>query len=157
MESMDLQVWRFSSGRESTLGVLYEIIDGKGDFLCFTLEDEYRTEKKYGETRIPAGTYPIELRTFGGHHARYSRKFPDIHKGMLWVRHVPNFKDILIHIGNRDDDTAGCLLVGNSVEENFVSEGFIGSSALAYKRIYLPIATALEMGRGVTIEYVDFA
>ena len=73
-------------------------------------------------------------------------------KGMLWVRDVPGFEWILIHTGNTDEHTAGCLLVGNSSD----LKGFIGSSVNAYKRIYPPIAKAIENGEEVTIEYIDW-
>jgi len=75
---------------------------------------------------------------------------------MLWVRNVPNFEYILIHAGNDDDDTSGCLLVGDTQTENVQSDGFVGSSVNAYKRIYTPIAEAIECGDEVTITYIDF-
>ncbi len=152
---MELEVLRYSSGRDSTLGLLFDITGGR-KFLCFTLEDEYRTKKQYGETRIPKGRYRIELRREGGFHSRYSKRFSNIHKGMLWVKDVPNFQYILIHIGNRDEDTAGCLLLGSSAEQNLTEEGSIGASTLAYKRVYPSIAKALEGGEEVWINYVDF-
>ena len=73
---------------------------------------------------------------------------------MLWVRDVPNFEYILIHCGNTDEHTAGCLLVGDSQENNQIQEnGFIGKSSQAYKRIYPSIASALECNEKVTITY----
>ena len=79
-----------------------------------------------------------------------------MHKGMLHVIDVPNFKWILIHTGNTDEHTAGCLLVGDSQENNtIIKDGFIGKSTNAYKRIYPPIAKALEEGEEVTIQYID--
>ena len=46
--------------------------------------------------------------------------------GMLHVLDVPNFKYILIHCGNTDEDTAGCLLLGDTQENNLVKkDGFI--------------------------------
>lgn len=59
---MKLEVLRFSSQQDSTNGLLFQVIDGKRDFLCYTLEDERREEKVKHETRIPAGTYKIKLR-----------------------------------------------------------------------------------------------
>ena len=73
---------------------------------------------------------------------------------MLHVLDVPNFEYILIHCGNTDEHTAGCLLVGDSQENNQIQEnGFIGKSTQAYKRIYPRIAKALECEETVTITY----
>lgn len=154
---MELEVLRISSQKDSTNGILFDVTGGERKFLCYTLEDEYREDKVAGETRIPAGTYRVTLRTTGGFHGRYVKKYGDMHKGMLWVRDVPNFEYILIHTGNNDSHTAGCLLVGDSQQANFgSSDGMVGSSVNAYKRIYPPIAEALEQGQEVTITYIDF-
>mgnify|MGYP003145220366 CR=1 FL=1 len=160
---MDLEVIRFSSGTDSTNGILLETIqqgneiDGyfkQKKFLAYTLEDEQRDEKVFGETRIPEGTYKLGLRKVGGYHARYSKKFDDFHIGMLHVLDVPGFEYILIHCGNTDEHTAGCLLVGDSQENNQIKkDGFIGRSVQAYKRIYPRIASALERGEEVKITY----
>lgn len=80
--------------------------------MCYTLEDEYQALKVKGETRIPAGVYEIKFRKKGGLHAKYNKKYPDIHRGMLHITDVPNFEHILIHTGNTDEHTAGCLIVG---------------------------------------------
>ena len=149
---MELEVIRISSGIDSTNGVLLNRTDNK--FLAYTLEDEQRDIKVYGETRIPNGTYKLGLRTTGGYHQKYSKRFPDIHMGMLHVLNVPGFEYILIHCGNTDEHTAGCLLVGDSQENNQITkDGFIGKSTQAYKRIYPRIAEAIECGEQVTITY----
>jgi hypothetical protein len=151
---MKLQVLRFSSESDSTNGLLFDVTEGV-KFLAYTLEDERREEKVMSETRIPAGTYEVKLRTEGGHHNKYASRYGSMHKGMLWLQDVPNFKWILIHCGNTDEHTAGCLLVGDSQENNQIKEnGFIGSSSNAYKRIYPSIAEAVENEK-VTIEYID--
>ena len=154
---MQLEVLRFSSEDDSTSGLLFDITNGNRKFLAYTLEDEYREEKEMHETRIPAGTYNITLRTVGGFHTRYTEKYGDMHKGMLWVRDVPGFEYILIHTGNTDEHTSGCLLLGDSQTNNQIKEdGFIGSSVQAYKRVYPPIAKVLEDGGAVSITYTDF-
>ena len=153
---MKLKVLRFSSQEDSTSGLLFEKNDLGLKFLCYTLEDERRVLKVRGETRIPAGKFNITLRTVGGMTQKYAKRFPGIHKGMLWVRDVPNFEYILIHCGNTDDQSAGCLLLGDSQENNIIiKDGFIGKSRNAYKRVYSPIARAIEKGEEVTIEYID--
>ena len=107
---MKLHVMRFSSQKDSTLGLLFDESNGKREFLCYTLEDEYRENKVMHETRIPAGTY----------------------------------------------DTSGCLLLGDTQTQNNVSDGFVGASTQAYKRVYPPIAKALKEGECVEITYSDF-
>ena len=42
---MKLEVLRFSSGKDSTSGLLFDVTD-KREFLAYTLEDEYRDNKK---------------------------------------------------------------------------------------------------------------
>ena len=155
---MDLLVLRFSSQKDSTNGLLFQKTESFGlQFLCYTLEDEFRALKVRGETRIPAGIYDIQFRKEGGFHNKYSKRFADIHKGMLQVMDVPNFDYILLHCGNTDEHSSGCLLLGDSQENNvIIKDGFIGKSTNAYKRVYPLIAKELELGNKVTIEYKDF-
>ena len=155
---MKLELYRFSSQNESTLGILYLVNDetNQKDFLCFTLEDEKRSVKVYGETRIPEGTYKIEYRKEGGYHNKYTKRFPSIHRGMLEVRDVPNFTHILLHCGNTDDDTDGCLLVGNVVSQNITKDGFLGQSTDCYKRIYQILADILDTQKHLSIKIINF-
>lgn len=146
---MEIKVERIKSNDDATLSIVS--IDGK--FQCFGLEDEYRESKVSGETRIPAGNYTIDLRTIGGFDSRYKQKFPDFHEGMLHVMGVPNFEYILIHIGNTEKDTAGCLLVG----QNGCTAGgdiTIGSSTTAYKALYKKVIAAAKENR-LNIVYID--
>ena len=77
---------------------------------------------------------------------------------MLELCDVQNFKYILLHCGNTDEDTAGCLLLGDTQENNNIKTGcFIGRSTKAYLRVYPKIAQALKEGEEVTIAYRDFA
>lgn len=145
---MHIRVDRIKSDDEATLSLIY--IDGV--FECFGLEDEYREEKVPGETRIPAGYYHIGLRTIGGFDARYSKKFPIMHEGMLQVLDVPGFEYILIHIGNTDKNTAGCLLVGKGCMVG--EEITIQNSTGAYRELYTKVLAAAKNGH-VSIEYCD--
>jgi len=152
---MNLEVLRISSQEDSTSGILFDVSNGKRKFLCYTLEDEHRDTKVMHETRIPAGTYKLELRTEGGFHSRYKKKY-SFHEGMIWVKDVPGFEYILWHVGNLDSDTSGCLILGNSQESNLVKrDGFIGSSVNAYKMVYPYVVSAIKTG-GASVTYVDF-
>ncbi len=139
---MRVVVERYAHGDDSSLGR----IRVPGARRAFTLEDEWRPTKKKAETRIPSGVYNVALRTVGGFHERYARRFPDTHKGMLWLRSVPGFEHILIHCGNDDDDTAGCILVGEVPAVLPDGEFEVLRSGDAYRRVYPPMADAAALG-----------
>ncbi len=125
---------------EETISILY--LDGK--FACWILEDQHRAVKVWGDTRIPAGKYKLELRKEGSQHKRYKKKF-SFHKGMIHLMDVPNFKYIQFHIGNDEGDTAGCPLAGNypmPIEGGYI----VLQSTIAYKRVYPVIAKAISQG-----------
>jgi len=147
---MKILVRRFLSNKNETLGVM--LIDGLP--VAWTCEDEHREKKVMEETRIPAGTYKIRLRKEGGHHVKYSKLFPGLHKGMLELQDVPNFKFILIHIGNTDDDSAGCILVGMQPSP-LGNQLSVSNSTLAYKNIYSIIIKAINEGEDVEITIED--
>jgi len=155
--SMELELLRISSKEDSTNGILFNVTEGR-EFLCYTLEDQHQDTKIYAETRIPAGTYRITLRTVGGFHKRYTSKYRGLHKGMLWLRDVPGFEYILIHTGNHDDHTSGCILLGDTQTYNGKTNknGFIGSSVTSYKRVYPEIAKVLDEGGSVNITIKNF-
>ena len=147
---MKIDVKRIYDDGDCTIGALY--IDRK--FECFTLEDEKREQKVHSETRIPEGSYCVGLRPVGGFHKRYSGKFPTIHKGMLQVLDVPGFEYVLIHIGNDDEDTAGCLLVGSDLGW-IDGQRAVVQSTRAYKRLYPKVLRAIESADVVEISYYD--
>ena len=73
---------------------------------CYTLEDELRQVKRAGETAIPAGRYEIIM--------EYSPKFG---RDLLTLLEVKDFSKIRIHSVRDDDDTEGCIGVGNRIDE----------------------------------------
>lgn len=149
---MNLKLLRFSSRSEDSLGLLF--INGR--FVCFTLEDEKRQVKVQGETRIPNGVYPIALRTTGGFHSRYAKRFGCFHKGMLHLLNVPHFKYVLIHILNDESETDGWIGVGDVLySNNKGTKGYLGQSTQAYKRLYTQVSQALLNGESVTIDIQD--
>ncbi len=147
---MKLQVIRTQFGKDATNGMLF--IDGI--FECYTLEDQYQAVKVMHETCIPEGKYDIKFRKVGGFHERYAAKYQNAHYGMLHIQDVPNFTYILIHSGNTDEHTSGCLIVGETQQDLDISDdGFVGSSVVAYKKMYSKVANQLLQGKSVTIEY----
>ena len=122
-----------------------------GVLQAWTLEDEKRAVKVKGETRIPAGRYQIKLRKAGRIHENYASRFP-WHQGVLWLQNVPNFQYIYIHIGNTDDHTEGCILVGNTAN---IAMNKITSSGIAYERVYKMIVQMLNRGEEVWITVED--
>jgi hypothetical protein len=143
---MTLNVKRYYHGQDFTLGLMF--VDGK--FETYTLEDEVRDKKVWGETRIPDGEYEVKLRTEGRMHEQYAKKFPGEHFGMLHLQNVPGFELILIHIGNTDEDTAGCILVGD--DPSSLAEAKLGQSTVAYERLYQRVTQAIRENNHVTIK-----
>jgi len=144
-----LTVVRTQFGTDATNGLLF--IDGV--FECYTLEDQYQAVKVMHETCIPEGTYDIKFRKEGGFHAKYDKKYKNAHHGMLHLQDVPNFTYILIHSGNTDEHTSGCILTGETQQDlDMGKDGFIGRSAVSYQKMYRKVANQLLQGKPVQIE-----
>jgi len=118
---------------DTTLGKLFV----NDRFFGYTLEDEVRNEKIYGQTAIPYGTYDVDI--------TYSPKFG---RNMPLIKNVPNFSGIRIHTGNSSDNTEGCLLVGLGIDNN----NNITDSRLAFNSLNSKIETAKSNGENITIE-----
>lgn len=100
---MKLKLVRIAKRENYTIGKLYV----EGEYFCDTLEDRVRdlsVEKKIpGETAIPAGKYDLIVSMS----PRFKRELPRL-------LNVPYFEGILIHRGNTEKDTSGCILVGEN-------------------------------------------
>jgi hypothetical protein len=125
---LELRRPRAVSGK-ATISDLY--VDD--DWQCYGLEDVERLGPKlHGQTAIPTGWYKIALR----HSPRFKRILP-------WILDVPQFDYVLIHPGNTDDDTEGCLLVGQTKGDDFV-----GNSKAAFNQLFLKIQDVIDLQRG---------
>jgi hypothetical protein len=157
---MNYLLQRFSDNRESTLGLLFKkILKGTETILhlqAYTLEDEHRDQKVSKETRIPAGTYELAFnKADTALTLKYRKKFPTFFKYHVEVKNVPGFVGVYLHLGNSDDDSAGCILLGDSAENNSIGAGNIMNSTAAFSRFYKDISTILEAGAKCTIEIRD--
>ena len=148
---MKLDVIRTQFGKDATNGLLFI----NNVFECYTLEDEVRDVKIHSETAIPLGSYKINFRNLGGFDTKYTARYGStFHKGMLELQDVPNFKFILIHTGNTDQHTAGCLLLGETQQDlDKGKDGFVGGSGDAYKKMYPKVRDALINKEQVSIQY----
>ena len=146
---MKLLLKRYSANNDSSGGLLFV----NDEFFCFTCEDEKRDVKVMHETRIPAGTYHIQLRDQGGMTQRYAERY-EFHRGMLHLQNVPGFEWVYIHVGNTDDDTSGCILVGYTAN-HLDRENKIANSVLAYTDLYNLVLLAMGKGESIEIEIRD--
>ena len=147
---MELVLNRILKTNDYTIGELS--VDGK--YLCDTIEDAVRPlpescpntpkgiackckEKVYGKTAVPAGTYKVKL----GYSNRFRRILPQ-------VLDVPHFLGILIHTGNSNKDTEGCIIVGtwDGKTENWVS-----NSRVAFNKLMPLLRDATDKNEEITI------
>lgn len=135
---MKLTLIRTFKGEKYTIGKLY--IDG--EYICDTIEDKDRglTQdmssseiakiKVKHQTAIPTGTYKVTLKVQSPKYSQRSQY--NFCKGYLpRLIDVPGFEGILIHIGNKHEDSSGCILVG----ENKV-KGQVINSTTTFKKLY---------------------
>jgi hypothetical protein len=140
---MKLLLKRIAFKEAYTIGKLS--IDGV--YFCDTLEDRNRDLNHDGdlndagegkvknETAIPFGTYNVVVNVS----QRFGRELPRL-------ENVPGFDGILIHRGNTDADSSGCILVG----ENKVKGKVINSTPYEIELVKR-CKEALARGEKITI------
>ena len=135
---MLLQLSRTKFGPKATLGNLY--VDGQAE--CVTLEDRARPDgvKVQDETCIQPGQYNVII--------NISQRFQ---KEMMRLENVPMFTGILIHSGNTDVDTKGCILVGQEV----LNDDDIHGGSVALPILFKKVKDALDSGDKVSISITN--
>tara|TARA_B100001758_G_C18383356_1_gene598569 strand:- start:1096 stop:1506 length:411 start_codon:yes stop_codon:yes gene_type:complete len=108
LSKINLLIIRDTFTEESTIGKLYI----NGEFFCDTLENPWKNNVR-NISCIPDGVYDVRLRL-----PRESASRDYLH---LLVKEVPNRDYILFHRGNTSADTSGCILVGQSREQDRVN------------------------------------
>ena len=134
---MKIRVVREQYRPGSTIGRMF--VDGV--FECFTLEDGIRTNKVYGETAIPAGSYSVVV--------NYSPRFKT---SLPLVQNVPNFEGIRIHPGNTAANTLGCILVGRNWRSGAEE---VTASRLAFEPLRRKIVDAIARGEVVRLGVIQ--
>ena len=110
-------------------------------------EDMIRTLKKPSITAIPRGTYEITLDVVS---PKYSKVqfYKDVCNGKVpRLKNVKGFDGILIHAGNTDKDSSGCLLVG----QNKV-KGQVVNSRETFKQLYNLLQEGKSRGEKIIIK-----
>ena len=121
---INLLIIRDTFTEQSTIGNLYL----NGELFCDTLENPWLDNQK-NISCIPKGEYKVRLRT-----ARESATRDYLH---MLVKDVPNRSYILFHRGNTAKDTQGCILVGQSREQNRVNNSRLAMDLLMKEIIHL--------------------
>jgi len=118
------------------------------EWTCHTLEDTFREIKIPGETRIPAGRYRLELKDIGMSRfdAQFKRIFGDLYLGMIRLVEVPDFTQVLIHCGNTEEDTAGCILLGERQTKDANDHHAVSRSVAAMRTVYPIVSKAIRAG-----------
>ena len=155
MNKMELIIDRKWKRQSYTISNL--TIDGK--WLCNVLEDtdrglddsmsvaKIKELKKSSATAIPMGTYEVTLDVYS---PKFGSKsfYKEVCNGKLpRLLNVKGFEGILIHAGNTDKDSAGCLLVG----QNKVKGQVINSQA-TFKELYKLLKDVHDKGEKITIK-----
>lgn len=95
-----ITIKRVAYRQDGTYGVIFD----EGDLpFALTLERKWLNNKK-GESCIPEGEYSCKRVV--------SPKFGDTFE----VQNVPNRSEILFHKGNIEDDSHGCILIGEQFD-----------------------------------------
>ena len=150
---MKLLLKRIAKQKTYTIGKLYI----NGVYECDTLEDvdrglsndmaidEIKKKKVYGQTAIPTGTYEINMDVV-------SPKFKDRswakpYDGKLpRLMDVPGYEGVLIHVGNTDKDSSGCILVG----QNKI-KGQVVNSTATFHELMEKLTEVYERGEKISI------
>ena len=151
---MKLKLVRKIKADTYTIGELYV----NNNLFCNTLEDkdrglsdnmsleEIKNKKVYGQTAIPKGTYEITLDVVS--HKFKDRTWAKFCEGKLpRLINVKGYEGVLIHVGNRAEDTLGCILVGQNA-----TSGFLNNSTETFKKLYLLLQDSKNKGEKLTIK-----
>ena len=142
---------RFHDDTQTTLGLLY--INNR--FYCYTLEDAYHEIKIPKETRIPAGTYPVDFRkTVTDLTKTYRLRYPDWFKYHIQIHDVPGFSAIYIHNGGDHTNTDGCILVSDSLNVGN-EKTYLSNSKNTFKTFYQFVEAQLLANKKISITIKD--
>ncbi len=119
-------------------GIFGVMTDDSGDEICVTLEHAYDSGAGNGSyaPKIPAGTYTC----LKGQHQLASMAYPF---EAFELQNVPGHTNILIHVGNYNNDSEGCILVGATTVPVGDGTQMIAMSNLTFRK-FMSLQTTNE-------------
>ena len=127
-------------------GVFGRIFNDNGVPLCYTLEHSYPQEDGSWLPKIPLTGQFICVR--GEHQlASMSKPFETFE-----VTGVPDHTNILIHMGNFDKDSEGCILVGRAIVTQDDGTHMVTSSVNTFEDFMNGLAGVKEFLLNVSVE-----
>lgn len=149
---MNIEVKRIAKKEKYTIGHLYI----NGVYFCDTIEDrdrglkqtmtisEIKARKIADVTAIPAGTYRVTLNVKS---PKYSKREAFAWCGGFLPRliDVPGYDGVLIHSGNTERDSSGCIIVGKNTKVGMVTDSMNTLKAL-YSKLKSATSITLKIG-----------
>jgi len=150
-----LALYRTIADETTTAGVLFEIVgDNDLALVCDTLERGAEAPGRPGPYRIPAGTYRVVPRRFGGVLAGIRKWWPEC-PFVPEIKDVPGRTDILLHPGNTAKDSKGCTCTGYGHTLPINRPGAVAYSKEAFRDLVNLLAPAFAAGEEVTLDIKD--
>lgn len=110
---------------------------------------EIKAKKIYGKTAIPTGTYEVRMDIVSPKYSTKPWYSINCHGGrMPRIMNIKGFEGVLIHPGNTDEDTYGCLLVGRNT-----IKGKVTNSKETFFSLYKQMYEAYKKGEKITITF----
>ncbi|EHC0866843.1 hypothetical protein JT574_001669 [Campylobacter coli] len=133
---MKITINRRYTGKTCVIGK-FKVLDDEEKILfeCFSLEEDKEGVERNKDLRIPEGIYDLKRHS----PSRFENTLRSITKKdddtmiNVYNDEVPASRAILIHWGNTDKDTQGCILLGLTKDNNNES---VGQSRQACKEFY---------------------
>ena len=148
-KTFDIHISRYEQNKYCIFGDLTLLVDGEVKFKCKTLENPVIGVEKEKDLAIPSGVYNV--------HFRHSPQFSEKLQGdvlCIYNDVVPKERYILIHNGNYEKHTKGCILLGKDAidDPNGANGKMVTASITTCSEFYKLVRELDVEGSKVVIE-----